>query len=166
MDFHPNMIPVSCENEEQLQVLVTQMKLASLKSIDRIDSYKASSTEEEAYRKANSPASVKVSNESSENEFKIKVKTPLEEMLDIGILRFIFWKDCDKPINIVFTLREDEDLKQEWNLSISHGTTRGPQRVDDEIALVVANAFLDEGWQEVEPKAFWNTVRHFIKGKV
>lgn len=163
MEFHPNGFAVECQTEEDVKSLAEQMKAAAVKDIDKCV-YAASSTEKEARRIATQPVEVDVSN-GIDHEVKVKVKTLPEEMIEKGILRFIFWKDCDKPINLVFTLREDEDLKQEWNLSMSHGTHQGPQRVDDDIANIIANAFLDSGWQEVEPKAFWNNVRHFIKDK-
>jgi hypothetical protein len=59
-------------------------------------------------------------------------------------------------------MERSDGLKQ-WNLSMSHGSPSGPQRVADDLATMIAEAFLDEGYEEVETKAYWKTIRHFVK---
>lgn len=140
--FHPNLIPVIFNVPEDLANLVKEMRLAATATPDVDIKYAPSGNVEEAEKKAPSVA---------------------EALLSRGILRFASYKGR-MPVNICFTLRKEEDFS-EWNLSISHATLEGPVRVNDELAIIIVNEFLGEGYQEVPPKAVWDTVRHFIKRK-
>lgn len=141
--FHPNLIAVRCRNQDDMRVLAGIMREAAIKDCAPAGSeYAASDTLDEAEEKA-------------------EVVVP--DMLELGLLRFIQYEK-NLPVNVVFTLREDAPGSgREWNLSISHGTRNGPERVADDLAKMIVEAFLEDDYQEVEPKAIWKTVRHFIK---
>ena len=139
--FHPNMMPVICKSSGDVAELAREMRIAAMTTPDDVQ-YAPSESVEEAEKKAPSVA---------------------EMMLSRGILRFLSYNGR-MPTNICFTLREEEDFS-EWNLSISHATLEGPVRVNDELAAIIVGEFLGEGFQEVPPKAVWDTVRHFIKRK-
>jgi hypothetical protein len=85
----------------------------------------------------------------------------LDNLVKSGTLRFLVYKD-NPIVNICLTLRTEKDLK-EWNLSISRVTLKGLLRVEDNLVNLIAGTFLGKGYQEVEPKAIWKTIRHFIK---
>ena len=136
------MIPVICKSPEDIAELAKEMRIAATATPDDVQ-YTPSGSVEEAEKKAPSVA---------------------EMMLSRGILRFLSYNGR-MPTNICFTLREEEEDFSEWNLSISHATLEGPVRVDDELASIIVGEFLGEGYQEVPPKAVWDTVRHFIKLK-
>lgn len=138
---HPNMRPVLCTSIEDVRKLAEEMRTAASLEPDENVEYVKSETVEEAENKAPSI---------------------IDQMLNLGILRFISYNGR-LPVNICFTLRKDDTLYGEWNLSISHATVEGPVRVNDELASIIVKAFLEEDFQEVRPKAVWDTVRHFIK---
>jgi hypothetical protein len=144
---HPNLIPVLCENFEDISKLAQEMRLAASADPDIDVEYQKSETFEiaESRAKAKSDEGISVA----------------DRMLNRGILRFISYQRR-LPVNVVFTLRKDENIN-EWNLSISHATVEGPVRVNDELASMIVEAFLEKDFQEVPPKAVWDTVRHFIK---
>lgn len=137
--FHPNLIPVNCENEFDILKLAWEMKKVCLPDV-HVGEYVASVTEEEAIEKA---------------------KAMRDDIVSSGHLRFISYKD-GRLANVCLTLLESNENKKQWNLSISHATAEGPQRVSDDLALLIAKVFLGD-FEEVEPKAYWTNIRHFIK---
>lgn len=140
MSFHPNLIAVYCANQDDMRKLAAIMREVCLKDTDKVEEYTASKTEEDAFKRAE----------------PIK-----EDIVSSGHLRFILTPD-GKKTNVVFTLQETETAWI-WNLSVSHATPTGPLRVDDELANMIVGAFLEDNYEEVEPKAAFKAVRHFVK---
>jgi len=138
--MHINLIPVQCKNQDDMRSLAESMREKAVNNCTRVE-YAASASEEEAYEKS-------------------EIVVP--DIIKLGLLRFIKYEQ-HLAVNVAFTLRETDDGGHEWNLSISHGTTSGPKRVPDDLAKMIVDAFLEEGYTEVTPKAIWSTVRHFIK---
>jgi hypothetical protein len=118
------------------------MRAVCLKDPDKIEGYEGSPTEEQAVERA---------------------KAVEVDIVSSGHLRFINYTPDYRLTNVVYTLMETSDGKRQWNLSMSHANPQGPQRVADDLATMIAGAFLDEGYEEVEPKAFWKAIRHFTK---
>lgn len=143
--FHLNLIPVVCRTKDDVSHLANEMRDVSLRSPDKIEGYEASDSEPEAVRKA---------------------EQIQDEVIDSGKLRFIEWID-GRVVNVVFTLLDINDQRQ-WNLSISHSTAteNGPQRVADDLAQIIADSFLENSYEEVEPKAIWKNIRHFTKDMI
>jgi hypothetical protein len=135
-------VPVACSNIEDMRKLAREMRLISLVDPDD-EPYCASSSEKEA-------------NERAANFAK--------SVIDSGHLRFILFSPDNRLVNVVYTLLELDNTK-EWNLSISHATVNGPNRVNDDLALMICEAFLGNSYQEIEPKAIWKNVRHFINSE-
>lgn len=138
--IHPNLIPVVCDTQDDIRKLAEVMRNICLKDVHVIEDYIASDTETEALNRS---------------------KAMEHDILDSGNLRFVETPD-GKITNVVFTLQETKNNKI-WNMSISHATTSGPLRVDDELATFIVDAFLEKDYEEVEPKAIWKNVRHFVK---
>jgi len=139
---HPNMIPVSCSNIDEMRLLAQQMRALCLVDPDKVEGYTASTTKEECDKRS------------------------LDVQADIiasGHLRFIHYPPDGRIVNVVYTLLEPESGEKEWNLSMSHATLAGPRRVEDDLAKMICEAFLDDFYQEVDPKAYWKNVRHFVK---
>jgi len=86
-----------------------------------------------------------------------------EDIVASGHLRFIHYSPDGRIVNVVYTLLEPPESAKEWNLSMSHATLAGPRRVEDDLAKMICEAFLDDLYQEVDPKAYWKNVRHFVK---
>lgn len=141
--FHPNLIPVRCRNQDDMRVLAEVMRKAASKDYD--------------------PAGVEYAASDDIEEASEKAEVVVPDLLSDGKLRFIKYED-NLPVNVVLTLLEEAPGSgYEWNLSMSHGTVNGPERVADDLAKMIVEAFLDSDYQEVEPKAIWKNVRHFIK---
>lgn len=140
--FHPNLIPVNCANQDDIRKLAQQMRALCLKDPDQIDAYQESKTEEQAQWRA------------AMNQ---------QDIVSNGHLRFLNYMPDGRLTNVVFTLMERSDKVKQWNLSISHANPSGPQRVADDLATMIAQAYLDDGYEEVEAKAIWKTIRHFVK---
>lgn len=135
-------VPVACSDIEDMRWLAKQMRLVGLADPDD-EPYRASSSEKET------------------NERAVAVK---KNIIDSGRLRFILFSPDHRLVNVVYTLLELNNTK-EWNLSLSHATVNGPNRVDDDLALMISEAFLGNSYQEIEPKAIWKNVRHFINSE-
>lgn len=131
-----------------MRKLAAEMRAICLKDPDKIEGYEGSATEPQAKERAEA----------------IK-----ENIIESGHLRFINYVPNNpwdgRLTNVVYTLMERSDGVQQWNLSMSHANPSGPQRVADDLAMMIVGAFLEEGWEEVEPKAYWKTIRHFVKEK-
>lgn len=140
--FHPNLIPVHCANQDDMRKLAGEMREICLKDPDKVEGYEGSDTEEKALTRT-------------------AVVAP--DMIASGHLRFIHYTVDHRLTNVVYTLMERSDGVKQWNLSMSHANLEGPQRVADDLALMIVGAFLEEGYEEVEPKAYWKTIRHFVK---
>lgn len=140
--FHPNLIPVNCDNQDDMRKLAAEMRAICLEDPDKIEGYEGSATEEEA---------------------KVRAEAIKEDIIESGHLRFINYTVDYRLTNVVFTLMECSDGKKLWNLSMSHANPQGPQRVADDLAFMIAGAFLEDGYEEVEPKAYWKAIRHFVK---
>lgn len=142
-EFHPNLIPVRCRDQADMRALAEIMRKAASKDYD--------------------PAGVKYAASDNIEEACEKAEVVVPDLLSDGKLRFIKYRD-NLPVNVVLTLLEEgPGGGYEWNLSISHGTVNGPERVEDSLAKMIVEAFLDADYQEVEPKSIWKTVRHFVK---
>jgi len=137
-----NLIPVDCANQDDMRKLADEMRAVCLKDPDKIEGYEGSPTEEEA---------------------KVRAEAIKEDIIASGHLRFINYTVDYRLTNVVFTLMERSDGKKFWNLSMSHANPQGPQRVADDLAFMIAGAFMEDGYKEVEPKAYWKAVRHFAK---
>ena len=148
--FHPNLISVKCQNIDDVRALAEEMRSAAI-------------AEEASYSQDNPDEGSGKEYAASESvEVAIKKAKPVaEEMLEQGILRFMSYRGR-MPVNICFSLRKTKEFS-EWNLSLSHGTLEGPLRVKDDLAAVVIAAFLGDDFEEVPPKAVWDTVRHFVE---
>jgi hypothetical protein len=140
--INSNLIPVACSNVEDMRKLAKQMRLISLDDPDD-KPYRASASEKEA------------------NENAVSIE---KSIVESGHLRFILFPPDNRLVNVVYTLLELNNTK-EWNLSLSHATVDGPNRVDDDLALMICEAFLSNSYQEIEPKAIWKNVRHFINSE-
>lgn len=145
--YHPNLIAVPCKDQDDIRQLATEMRLNAIADPDQFEqseSYKGSKTEQEAWKKGNIAG---------------------VDLIESGHLRFIYFIPDGKMVNIVFSLMEQEGGVKEWHLSISHGAEapETPQRVNDDLCKLIIDAFLEKDYQEVEPKAFWKTIRHFVK---
>lgn len=130
-----------CETPEEMRAVAEDMKNSALQRETHKCEYAGSSTEFEAHMKA---------------------EDMRKKMLEENGLRFIFFGG--KVMNCVLTLQEMEG-KRTWNFSTStpmKPPLNQPGRVPDEIVNVLVPAFLGEKYEEVEPKAVWNTVRHFV----
>jgi len=138
---HPNMIPVSCANANEMRMLAQQMRALCLLDPDKVEGYTASTTKAEA------------DNRSAAFQ---------EDVVASGHLRFIHYSPDGRIVNVVYTLLELESGEKEWNLSISHATLAGPKRVENDLADMICEAFLGDSYQEVSPKAYWQNVRHFV----
>lgn len=139
---HPNLIPVPCRNQDDIRRLAAEMRQVCLDDPDKIDGYMGSATVEQAKERAE------------------QVK---DNIIESGHLRFIHYVPDSRLTNVVYTLLERPDGVREWNLSMSHANPSGPQRVADDLATMIADAFLEGGYEEVEPKAVWKAIRHFAK---
>jgi hypothetical protein len=139
---HPNLIAVPCANKDDMRKLAQEMRAVCLQDVDQIEGYEGSPTEGEA---------------------KIRAAQMQDDLISSGQLRFINYTPDYRLTNVCFTLMERSDGLKQWNLSMSHGSPSGPQRVADDLATMIAEAFLDEGYEEVETKAYWKTIRHFVK---
>lgn len=139
---HPNLIPVDCSNVDEMRLLAQQMRALCLVDTDKIEGYVASTTKKECERRS----------------YDVK-----EDIIASGHLRFIHFEPDGRLVNVVCTLLEPESGEKQWNLSMSHSTLVGPRRVEDDLALMVCEAFLGDNYEEVDPKAYWKNVRHFVK---
>jgi len=143
-NVHPNLIPVHCWNQDDMRKLAAEMREVCLKDPDKIEEYQASPSEITA---------------------KFKSEMVKDDMISSGHLRFIHYTVDGRLTNVVYTLMENSEGKQIWNLSMSHANPKGPQRVADDLATMIAQAFLEDDYEEVEAKAYWKAIRHFAKEK-
>ena len=125
-----------------MRKLAAEMRQVCLKETDKIEDYEASPTEEQA------------------EEIAEAIR---EDIINSGHLRFINYTPDFRLVNVVFTLMERSDGRKFWNLSMSHANPQGLQRVADDLAMMIVGAFLEDGYEEVEPKAYWKAIRHFAK---
>lgn len=139
--FHTNLIPVNCSSVEDMSVLAEHMRNICIKNPDKIKGYVGSNTKEEAEERSS---------------------VVRESVISSGHLRFIRYTPDDRIVNVVLTLLDD-DNKKEWNLSMSHGSSSGPKRVADDLSKLICKAFLGNSYKEVDPKAFYKEIRHFVK---
>lgn len=139
---HPNLIPVDCANQDDMRKLAAEMRAICLKDPDKIEGYEGSSTEVKA---------------------KFNSEMVRDNIIESGHLRFINYTVDYRLTNVVYTLMETSAGMKQWNLSMSHANPQGPQRVADDLAKMIADAFLEDGYEEVEPKAYWKAIRHFVK---
>ena len=139
--------PVHCVNKDDLDRLAATMRQAAINDPDKIDEYKASGTEAEA----------------NSNAAEIG-----PDIIESGLCRLLVLypkgvhSSIRVPVVVTFTLKDD-GKQQEWNLSMSIPGAHGPGRVPDEIAIIIVLAFMQGEAEEVESKAYWKTVRHFVK---
>lgn len=138
MQFHPNFICIMCFKPEEIRSIAEIMKADAERDPDKIEGYGSAGSEEAAREVA---------------------KEIGERMVESGKLRFIWYEGL--KMNLVCTLREDKG-KKEWNLSMS---VQGmpPGRVPDPIAKIIADAFFEKDYKEIETQAVWKTIRHFVK---
>lgn len=144
--MNPNLNPVLCYNLYDIQVLAQEMRDLCLSEPPDTEEYRASKTIEEAEATA---------------------KSAQQSIIDSGHLRFIYYVPDDLMVNVVFTLLETPD-RSEWDLSLSVSARnrlflKEPERVEDNLAKLICDAFLDDSYEEVEPKAIFKYVRHFVK---
>ena len=130
-----------------MRKLAAEMRAICVENPDKIEGYQGSETETKAQWRAVAVA---------------------PSIIESGHLRFINYTVDHRLTNVVYTLMEISTGMKQWNLSMSHANPEGPQRVADDLAYMIAGAFLEEGspegfYEEVEPKAFWKTIRHFVK---
>jgi hypothetical protein len=131
---------VDCTDREQMYVLAAEMRKSAEKNVDEVE-YEGSTTEQEAMSKAAMSG---------------------EQLLRSGKLRLMVVDG--RPITVVCTLQKDQKKNLIWNLSVSH-PEMPPGRVEDDLAFEIAKVFLGDGYSEEEAKAFWKTIRHFVKKK-
>lgn len=139
---HPNLSPVRCKSVDDIRALAAVMKVAASKDPDHVPEYEGSKTEFEAHMRGEDVGMM---------------------MVERGLNRFMLYEGY--PIVLCLTLQVDGGKKY-WNFSTSivrQSQHDKPGRVPDEIIAVVVPAFIGEGYEEVEPKAVWKTVRHFVK---
>lgn len=142
---HPNLILVECSDIGDIEELAKVMRIAAAKAGG------ISVTEEEAKEyKLDAPAYLMA-----------KSKGISTNLLEDGLLRFMSFKGS-RPINVVLTLEENEKSKW-WQLSMSHATLKGPDRVSDEIANVIVEAFFEYEFKERPPGLVFKAVRYFQK---
>lgn len=151
IDRQKAITPVDCLTHLDIRRLAKEMQTVCLNDVDHIENYEASKTELGA---------------------RFKAEMMQEDMLESGHLRLIRYAIDGRLVTVMFTMLEKQDKTREWHLSLSHppkpfgGTS--PERVDDDLANLIADCFLGEyketgEYQEVAPKAVWKTVRHFIR---
>ena len=141
--FHPNLMPVACRNIYDMKLLAVEMKKAALADVDLFPEgvdYTGSETVPQAIERA---------------------KEVVPDMIPSGKLRFIHYVPDRRLANVVLTAMERNGTRM-WNLSMSHANPSGPQRVANDLSEMIVEAFLGNTAQEVEPKAVWKTVRHFV----
>lgn len=138
--FHPNLIPVPCRNKEDISRLAAEMKQVCEADPDK---------EEVEYSK-------------TETEAKVRSEMVKEDVISSGHLRFIHYRG--HTVNVVLTLDEYTEPHR-WNFSMSIATHQGPKRVPEEIADDIVDAFLGEGYQEIEAQGYWKAVRQFTVPK-
>jgi hypothetical protein len=90
-----------------------------------------------------------------------------------GLTRVVAYPDKNveskyRIATVVLTL-DEHVTPNRWNFSTSDPVNatkeNGPNRVADDLAFLLAEAFLGTGYEEIPPEGYWKNVRQFTKAR-